>query len=173
MKIKDSTRCLGKAIVLLLSTVFVGSSRAASDKADVDTSAPTLGSRIPDLRFKDIRALNRSLSELGTPKAWVLVFTTTHCPLVRQTLPKLVEIQKMHKAEDARFLAVNVGVDRRLKDNDAADNLNNRERMRVAVRVDTNDVVQLICEHPNDLQPSVGGHEPVSVWGWKPQAAEL
>ena len=105
---------VGEAIVavsvILLSTVFIGTIRAAaSDTAATDTSAPTIGSRIPDLRFKDIRALNRSLSEMGTPKAWVLVFTTTQCPLVRQTLPKLVEIQKMHK--DVRFVAVNVGVE--------------------------------------------------------------
>jgi hypothetical protein len=43
--------------------------------------------------------------------------------------------------------------------------MHDRERVRVAVRVDPDDVVQLICEHPStDLQPSVGGHEPVSVW---------
>ena len=71
-------------------------------------------------------------------------------------------------------VAVAVRVDRRLEHDHAADDLNDRERVRVAVWVDTDDVVQLICEHPRtDLQPSVGGHEPVSVWGWKPRAAEL
>src|SRR3954451_24306048 len=45
--------------------------------------------------------------------------------------------------------------------------MHDRERVRVAVRVDADDVVQLICEHPRtDLQPSVGGHQPVPVWGW-------
>ena len=63
---------------------------------------------------------------------------------------------------------------RRLEHDHAADDLHDRERVRVAVRVDTDDVVQLICKHPRtDLQPSVGGHEPVPVWGWKPRAAEL
>src|SRR5439155_17355583 len=63
---------------------------------------------------------------------------------------------------------------RRCGDDGAADDVHDRERMRVALRIDTDDVVQLICEHPKtDLQPSVGGHDPVSVWGWKPRTAEL
>ena len=71
-------------------------------------------------------------------------------------------------------VAAAVRVDRRLEDDGAADDLHDRERVRVAVRVDPDDVVQLICEHPRtDLQPSVGGHEPVPVWRWKPRAAEL
>jgi hypothetical protein len=71
-------------------------------------------------------------------------------------------------------VTVAVRLDRRLRDDRATDDVHDRECVRVAVRVDTDDVVQLICEHPRtDLQPSVGGHEPVSVWGWKPQAAEL
>src|SRR5437879_657623 len=38
--------------------------------------------------------------------------------------------------------------------------------MRVAVRVDTDDVVQLICKHPRtDLQPKRWGTHTVSVWG--------
>ena len=69
-------------------------------------------------------------------------------------------------------VAVAVRLDGRLEHNDATDDLDDRERVRVAMRVDTDDVVQLICKHPStDLQPSVGGHEPVPVWGWKPRAA--
>jgi hypothetical protein len=41
-----------------------------------------------------------------------------------------------------------------------------RERVRVAVRIDTDEVVQLVCEHPRtDLQPKRWGTQPVSVWG--------
>jgi hypothetical protein len=36
----------------------------------------------------------------------------------------------------------------RLEHDRAVQNVDDRERMRVAVRVDTNDVIQLICEHP-------------------------
>src|SRR5436189_5163270 len=54
-------------------------------------------------------------------------------------------------------VAVAVRVDRRLEDDGAADDLDDRERVRVAVWVDTDHLVQPICEHPRtDLQPSVG-----------------
>jgi len=72
-------------------------------------SRPEIGSQIPDLRFKDIRALPRSLSEMGTHKAWVLVFTTTQCPLVRKSFPRLVELQQKLGGQDVQFLSVNVG----------------------------------------------------------------
>lgn len=71
-------------------------------------------------------------------------------------------------------VAAAVGDECRLHHDRTADDVHHRERVRVAVWVDTHDVVQLICEHPKtDLQPIVGGHEPVPVWGWKPRAAEL
>ena len=50
---------------------------------------------------------------------------------------------------------------------------NNREQVRVAVRVDTDDVIQLICKHrTSDVQPRVGDTTGVGL-GWKPPAAEL
>ena len=45
-------------------------------------------------------------------------------------------------------VAVTVCSNRRLEDDSAAEDVHDRERVQVAVRVDTNDVVQLICEHP-------------------------
>ena len=45
-------------------------------------------------------------------------------------------------------VAVAVRDHRRLEDDRAADDMHDRERVRVAVRVDTDDVVQLICKHP-------------------------
>ena len=78
--------------------------------------------------------------------------------------------------DELQRLRVAVGVrgDRRLKHDRATDDVHDRERVRVAVRVDTDDVVQLICEHPRtDLQPSVGGTRTGAGLGWKPRAAEL
>ncbi len=72
-------------------------------------STVAIGASIPDLRFKDIRALSRSLSEMGPHDAYVIVFTTTSCPLVKQTLPKLVELQRELIEHDIQFVAVNVG----------------------------------------------------------------
>ena len=63
----------------------------------------------------------------------------------------LGELQRLRVAVAARG-------DRRLEHDRAADDLHDRERVRVAVRVDTDDVVQLICEHPlTDLQPKRWG----------------
>jgi hypothetical protein len=45
-------------------------------------------------------------------------------------------------------VAVAARDDRRLEDDRAADDVHDSQRMRVAVRVDTDDVIQLICEHP-------------------------
>ena len=99
--------------LILAATVTLSVSGAVSTAADhsADAGIPEIGSRIPDLRFKDIRALPRSLSEMGAHKAWVLVFTTTECPLVKQTLPKLAELQESHKNSDVQFLAINVGTE--------------------------------------------------------------
>jgi len=96
---------LAVAVALPLPTVCpVTETETGSEK-----SQPEIGSQIPDLRFKDIRALPRSLSEMGTHKAWVLVFTTTQCPLVRKSLPKLVELQRKLSDKDVQFISVNVG----------------------------------------------------------------
>jgi hypothetical protein len=46
--------------------------------------------------------------------------------------------------------------DGRLKQDSSADDLHDGERMRVAVRVDTDHVVQLICKHRFHLQPRLG-----------------
>ena len=93
---------------LILSVL---SSESTAVDQSSDAAVPEIGSLIPDLRFKDIRALPRSLAEMGTHKAWVLVFTTTQCPLVKKTLPKVAELQRSHKDSDVQFVAINVGTD--------------------------------------------------------------
>lgn len=94
----------------LLLTLLFGITLSAAADDSAATKDVRIGTTIPDLRFKDIRALTRSLSELGDHEAWVLVFTTTHCPLVKQTLPKLAELQQQLKDRDVQFVAVNVGL---------------------------------------------------------------
>ncbi len=64
--------------------------------------------------------------------------------------------------------------DRCLKDDRASDDLNHRECVQIAMRIDTDDVVQLICEHPFlTSSPSVGGHNRSRSGGRRPRAAEL
>ena len=109
MKLNE-TSFTANVFSLAISIILLSHALSANSYG-VDASLPEIGSLVSDLRFKDIRALSRSLSEMGKPKAWVLVFTTTHCPLVRQTLPKLVELQSQFKESNLQFVAINVGAD--------------------------------------------------------------
>lgn len=83
---------------------------------DADVSAALIGDIVADLRFKDIRGLVRSASELGSHKATVLVFVTSDCPLVKRVLPKLVELDQTYRDAGVQFVAVNVGASDTLKD---------------------------------------------------------
>lgn len=73
------------------------------------TGDPPIGASVGDLRFVDTRYLERSLSDFGTPKATVLVFTTVACPLVQRYLPRLGELERRLRARGVQFVAVNVG----------------------------------------------------------------
>jgi thiol-disulfide isomerase/thioredoxin len=88
----------------LVFACLAPASRAAS--ADVP-----LGTTVSDLRFKDIRYLTRTLDDLPRSKAYVLVFTTTTCPLVQRYLPVLNQLEKAYRDKGVQFVAVNVGPD--------------------------------------------------------------
>lgn len=81
-----------------------------------DQRMPAIGDVIGELRFKDIRGLPRSLADLGKKRAFVFVFTTTHCPLVKRTLPKLIELDTKFGPQEVQFVAVNVGADDTIRD---------------------------------------------------------
>lgn len=70
---------------------------------------PAIGDIIGDLRFKDIRSLNRSLRDLGENKAVVLVFTNTTCPIVQKSWPRLVRMEEAFRPQEVQFVGVNVG----------------------------------------------------------------
>lgn len=77
---------------------------------------PAIGDTISDLRFKDIRGLPRSLADLGKKRAYVFVFTTTQCPLVRQSMPKLIDLDARFGTREVQFVAVNVGSQETIRD---------------------------------------------------------
>ncbi|MBS0204066.1 MAG: redoxin family protein [Planctomycetes bacterium] len=79
-------------------------------------SNPSIGDTVADLRFKDIRTLPRSLADLGPKRAYVFVFTTTSCPLVRRSIPKLIELDSRYGPQDVQIVAVNVGSDDTIRD---------------------------------------------------------
>lgn len=72
---------------------------------------PKIGSEIANLRFKDIRYLQRSLSDFGEPKATVLVFSNTTCPLVQKYWPKLQRLEEKYRDQGVQFASVNISVD--------------------------------------------------------------
>src|SRR5688500_1261215 len=96
-------------ILLLISICLLSSASAAEHK-------PQIGDTIGELRFKDIRGLQRSLNDFGKKKAYVFVFTTTQCPLVRRTIPKVTELEIQFRPKEVQFVAVNVGVDDSIRD---------------------------------------------------------
>ena len=99
-------------IALLMAALAAGLGRGTA-RADAPAR---IGEVVTDLRFKDIRGLVRSAADLGRKRAYVLVFVTTDCPLVRRTLPKLVDFDVAYRDRDVQFVAVNVGAGDSLKD---------------------------------------------------------
>lgn len=77
---------------------------------------PAIGESVADLRFKDIRGLNRSLADLGKKRAYVFVFVTTQCPLVRKSMPKLVDLDARFGSREVQIVAVNVGAEDTIRD---------------------------------------------------------
>ena len=74
------------------------------------------GEAVGKLTFKDIHYLPRTLDDLGQQKAYVLVFTTTTCPLVQRYLPRLNELARQYAGKEVQFLALNVGPDDSIKE---------------------------------------------------------
>src|SRR5689334_10977099 len=70
-----------------------------------------IGTTIPNLRFKDIRFVSRSLADLGEPQACVLVFTNTTCPVAQKYWPKLKQLDAQFRSRGVQFVAVNSAVD--------------------------------------------------------------
>jgi thiol-disulfide isomerase/thioredoxin/mono/diheme cytochrome c family protein len=70
-----------------------------------------IGSKVTGLKFKDIRYLPRSLDEFKDKKAFVLVFTTTGCPLAEKYLAVLQRLENEFRPKGVQFVAVNAGAD--------------------------------------------------------------
>ncbi len=97
-----------------------GAVLVAQAATNVDAGAnarPRIGDKLALCTFTDIRYLPRSLSDFVSEKdsvkkrAFVLVFTNTTCPLVRQYLPRLKELNAEFRDQGVQFVAVNVGPD--------------------------------------------------------------
>jgi len=62
-------------------------------------------------------------------------------------------------------IAATVSRDAGFEDDDAGSHLDDRDGVPVAVRVDADHVVELICKHPSHLQPRLGEQLRLPVWG--------
>lgn len=99
-----SWSCWGAASALLLSVTI-------STGAELTKIEPVkLGQQVPDLQFKDIRYLPRSLKDFGDKQAIVIVFTNLDCPLVKRYLPKLNDLDVAYRDRGVQFVAMNVGL---------------------------------------------------------------
>jgi len=104
-------------MLLLLSVIFSGLSGLGFGEEKSSTAASvTVGSKVDEFYVKDIRSVTRSLSELGDKRVLVFVFTTTQCPIVRKSIPKLVELSQGYDGSDVSFVSVNVGLDDTIRD---------------------------------------------------------
>jgi peroxiredoxin len=101
------------ALIVLLIGTSMGYRVRPAQAAD---RQPAIGSIIQDMRFKDIRGVQRSLADLGKKQAYVFVFTTTHCPLVQKSIPKLIDLEARFRPQNVQFVAVNVGLDDSIRD---------------------------------------------------------
>ena len=65
-----------------------------------------IGEVVPNLEFKDIRYLRRTLSDLGNHKGFALVFLSTDCPISQRFIPKLRELDAHYAEKDIQFVGV-------------------------------------------------------------------
>lgn len=91
-------------------TVLCGLVPALAFSADKTSTSPDYGAVVNDFTFTDIRYLPRRLSDFGEPNAFVLVFTTLDCPIVRRSLPKLRQLDQEFHDRGVQFVSINVGL---------------------------------------------------------------
>ena len=91
--------------------VLGGALLATGGRARADDPAVPIGRQIADLEFVDIRSLPRCLADFGPKCAFVLVFISTTCPLVRRYLPELDRLERQFRGRGVQFLALDVGDD--------------------------------------------------------------
>lgn len=85
-------------LALVIGTLAAGGTAPAA--------TPQIGDTVADLRFKDIWYQQRSLADLGSPKATVLVFVNLTCPLVKRSWPKLVRLDEAYGPRGVRIVAI-------------------------------------------------------------------
>ena len=70
-------------IAIALFAVFALPASGADASSAAESAAAKIGDKVADFTFKDIRYLPRKLADFGDKKAYVLMFATLDCPVVR------------------------------------------------------------------------------------------
>ena len=96
-------------VCLVSLRIGTGTVEAREKKVPIDAQAKKF-------TFKDIRYLPRTLDDFGQPKAFVMVFTATGCPVVQRYLPRLKELSARYSDKGVQFIAVDVGTDDSIKE---------------------------------------------------------
>lgn len=78
--------------------------------------AGEIGAAFADLTFKDTRYLERRVTELGSAKAYVLVFTASTCPIANRYMTTLDEMAASYAESGVRFALVNAAADDTIAD---------------------------------------------------------
>src|SRR5580704_12486344 len=95
-------------IVRRLAVGIVPLVGAAVPAAMAAEATARVGQNVGKLAFKDIRYLPRSLADLSGKKAYVIVCTSTTCPLVQKYLTKIKRLDEKYRGRGVQFLSLNV-----------------------------------------------------------------
>lgn len=104
MNLNAKNTCL--PVLIIFFAAFCG---VVSAFDDLPGKRPEIGEVVADFQFTDIRYLPRTISEFGSARATVIVFTTLECPIAKRSLPKLRELDEKYREKGVQFLAINVG----------------------------------------------------------------
>lgn len=66
-----------------------------------------IGDSVGMIEFKDIRYVTRTLKDLGEAKAYVLVFSSTTCPVALRYIPKVNDLAREYADKGVKFALVN------------------------------------------------------------------
>ena len=74
-------------------------------------STVDVGDPVGSIVLTDMDYLPRELTELGEAEAYVLVFTTTDCPIATRYLPRIVALEATYRDQGVRFALIDVGAE--------------------------------------------------------------
>lgn len=76
--------------------------------AETPSTMIPLGTKAPDFKLLDTKTNEyRSLQELKSDKATVIMFICNHCPYVKHIRSKLAEIARQYQTKGVSFIAIN------------------------------------------------------------------